>query len=329
MMASVEKNDRKVDRMREALRAGFELGNRYELVVHHRGNRGLGGNHFRQRAGSSMEFLEHREYVPGDDLRHVDWSIMARRDQVVVKRFEQETTPVLDLVIDHSRSMNLADWNSAGQDSGNSAKGAAATKLLAAIYGAASSSHFHTRIWLAGSGIGQQQDPRGPDDDSFEKGCHLFPVTGKNPLSWPSLEFDSDQNLADAFLSRAPVLRQNGYRILISDLLFDADPFPIIKQLAQQAQRTVIIQLLSIADTTPPEPGNWQIIDSETGEIENVYIDQDLCHRYEQSLENHQARWHQCAARHGCLLVPMVAENVLSGHDLKELEEAQVLVANR
>ena len=49
------------------------------------------GLHHNPHAGSSIEFAEHKEYAPGDDIRHIDWKAVARVDRYYIKRFEDET----------------------------------------------------------------------------------------------------------------------------------------------------------------------------------------------------------------------------------------------
>src|ERR687883_311212 len=63
------------------------------------------GLHRSARKGFSVEFAEHRPYMPGDDLRYVDWKIAARADRWVVKQFEEETNLRATVVLDVSRSM--------------------------------------------------------------------------------------------------------------------------------------------------------------------------------------------------------------------------------
>jgi uncharacterized protein (DUF58 family) len=55
--------------------------------------------------GFSIEFAEHREYVPGDDLRYVDWKVFGRTDKVYLKQYEEETNLITYLLLDASESM--------------------------------------------------------------------------------------------------------------------------------------------------------------------------------------------------------------------------------
>jgi uncharacterized protein (DUF58 family) len=63
------------------------------------------GLHHNRHAGSSIEFAEHKEYAPGDDIRHLDWKALARVDRYYIKRFEDETEMRTYLLLDTSASM--------------------------------------------------------------------------------------------------------------------------------------------------------------------------------------------------------------------------------
>jgi uncharacterized protein (DUF58 family) len=65
----------------------------------------LAGAHRNLHPGSSLEFTEHKEYAPGDDVRRIDWKAVARTDRYTIKRFEDETEMRMLLVLDTSASM--------------------------------------------------------------------------------------------------------------------------------------------------------------------------------------------------------------------------------
>lgn len=64
------------------------------------------GMHKSPYRGFSVEFAQHREYVPGDDLRHLDWKIFGKSDRFVIKQYEEETNLRAHLFLDQSESMN-------------------------------------------------------------------------------------------------------------------------------------------------------------------------------------------------------------------------------
>src|SRR5205823_3795162 len=78
---------------------------RLEIRARHIVEGFLSGMHKSPYFGQSVEFLQHREYVTGDDLRHVDWKVWARQDRLYVKQFEEETNLRCTLLMDISNSM--------------------------------------------------------------------------------------------------------------------------------------------------------------------------------------------------------------------------------
>lgn len=67
----------------------------------------IAGMHKSPYHGFSVEFAEHRQYMPGDDLKHLDWKILGKTDKLFIKRFEEETNLKSYILLDISRSMNF------------------------------------------------------------------------------------------------------------------------------------------------------------------------------------------------------------------------------
>src|SRR5437763_5149787 len=128
--------------LRRYLGEGERQGLRYALGLPRQAPVGLAGGTLGQRAGSSLEFKDHRAYEPGDDLRHIDWAAYARTDQLAVKVYREEVTPHLDVVLDSSRSMALE----------GSAKAGAAVALAAFFAAAARNARYGHAAWLLGGG---------------------------------------------------------------------------------------------------------------------------------------------------------------------------------
>lgn len=66
----------------------------------------LSGMHRSPFFGQSVEFVQHRQYVPGDDLRHIDWKVWGRQDRLYIKQYEEDTNLRCTLLVDGSESMN-------------------------------------------------------------------------------------------------------------------------------------------------------------------------------------------------------------------------------
>ena len=72
----------------------------------------LSGMHRSPYFGQSVEFLQHRQYATGDEIRHIDWKVYARQDKLHVKQYEEETNLRLHLLVDRSGSMAYGDGES-------------------------------------------------------------------------------------------------------------------------------------------------------------------------------------------------------------------------
>ena len=67
----------------------------------------LAGMHRSPHHGFAVEFAQHREYAPGDDIKHIDWKVYGRTERYHLKQYEQETNLVAWLVVDASESMTV------------------------------------------------------------------------------------------------------------------------------------------------------------------------------------------------------------------------------
>ena len=90
-------------RKRDVARLAEQVG----LPFRSRAWRGSSGAWQGRGQGSSVDFQDHRAYMPGDDPRHLDWAAYARTNNYTMKLFREEVSPRLDVVLDVSRSMVL------------------------------------------------------------------------------------------------------------------------------------------------------------------------------------------------------------------------------
>jgi uncharacterized protein (DUF58 family) len=276
---------------------GQAAGSRYSLAAPRRSPLGAAGSQLGRMVGESMEFMDHREYQPGDDLRRLDWAAYARSDKMIVKLFRQEVCPHLDIVIDGSRSMALEGTE----------KGRAGVTLAAAIATAAENAGHSHRAFLTGHG------------------CHPIVNGAETPAVWQGLAFDSVESPSQSFRVLPPAWRPQSIRAILSDLLWLGDPLELLLGLSDRASAVYVLQILSAADVDPPHRGNVRLIDSETGSVEEVFIDATSQTRYRNNLERHRESWHRAARQVGAIFVPLVAEELCSGWDFSPLVEAGVL----
>jgi uncharacterized protein (DUF58 family) len=285
------------DAIAQFLQEGQQAGARYGLAVPRRPPQGTAGSQMGRLAGESMEFMDHREYQPGDDLRRLDWSAYARSDKMIVKLYRQEVSPHVDLLLDGSRSMALE----------GSEKLRAAVGLAAAVATAADNTGYTRRVYLSG------------------RGCRPLPGGGEQPAAWQALEFDAAENPAESLRTLPPAWRPQGIRVLISDLLWLGDPLELLTAMGNRAAAVYVLQVLAAADVEPTATGNVRLADSETGEIEETFLDATAAAAYRGRLQRHCEAWHRAVRQVGGVLVQIVAERMVGHWDFSPLVEAELL----
>ena len=210
------------------------------------------GGHTSQRRGQSLEFADHREYVPGDDIRHLDWHLYARLDTLFVKLFEAREDRTVQIVLDRSASMAGSKWE-------------AARKAAAAVAWASLCSLDRVQLFVADRGLKAEGRPargRGAIHRIFRY-LQGTGTAGRTDLL--------------AVSRGLPTARAGAITILISDLW---DPAGIDEALARLAHRGGELHVLHVIDRRELDPSHLQgdltLVDAETGEELNVSVDKAM-----------------------------------------------------
>ena len=161
----------------------------------------ISGLHKSPYHGFSVEFAEHREYVPGDDTRHVDWKVFGRTDRFYIKQYEEETNLKSYILLDGSESMHYA-----GSDG-------ELTKFKYGTYLAASLAHLILRQQDAVGLAVFDEEVRGFVPPSSSAG-HLRNIIAE--LDRPGTARKTDTGLI--FRSFADRIKRKGLVIIISDM---------------------------------------------------------------------------------------------------------------
>ena len=196
----------------------------------------VAGSHRSPSHGFSIEFAEHREYSPGDDLRYVDWKVFGRTDKFYLKQFEDETNLICHLVLDVSESMRYQ-----GPDSPWS-------KLDHAATAAAS------LAWL----VLQQQDAVGLS--TFDEEIRAFIRPGSSPTHLQQLLQTMEVADARKKTSTGRVLHEladrigrRGIVILFSDLFDNLDELMLgLKHLRHRRHDVIVVHTLDAAEIDFP-----------------------------------------------------------------------------
>lgn len=201
--------------------------------------------------GSSVEFADYKNYTPGDDFRYIDWNVYGRLEQLFLKLFLEEEELNVYILIDISKSM----------DFGSPSKIDYARKIAAAF----------AYIGLAGFDKVSIYAFR---DDIVS----IFPATkGKSKIFsiFEFLErFDADGNtdLSAAAKKFTISTKRRGLVILISDFFDPMGYESAIKRFMYRKNEIYAIQVLSEEETTPEFIGDYELIDSESGEKINITL---------------------------------------------------------
>lgn len=216
---------------------------------------GRSGDLLGRGTGSSLEFQEYREYLPGDDLRHVDWAAYARSDALMVRLYREEVSPCVEVILDTSASMATAD-----SKTGTAAKLAAVFSLQSAAAGG------DPVIWLAGDSVP-------PDCVRLDSLDRLRQV-----------RFEAASDLLQLMENGGVPLRRQAVRIVISDFLFRVDPQQLISRLSRDAAELWLVQVLSSWERQPQEATGARLIDAESGEETHVVLNPSTIDAYRRRL---------------------------------------------
>ena len=216
------------------------------------------GSRTGRRTGGAMEFADYRAYRHGDELKHVDWRLYARSDQLMVRRFAQETDPRCDIIIDRSHSMDFYGKN------------AAAAGLGAVFAQSALQAGFSLQVWAIHDTLLKIHNP-------------------EEPLAWDLPERGSCTGPDSSFEVLPAGLFRNGIRIFISDLFFDLSPEKLMQKLGGGS--AVVIQLLGAEELDPAFTGNVSVTDPESGKSKLIAASPRSLEKYKANLERFQRRY--------------------------------------
>jgi uncharacterized protein (DUF58 family) len=228
----------------------------------------LQGLHRSPYVGFSVEFASHREYLPGDDLRHLNWKVYGRQDKLYVKQFDAETNLDLHLLLDWSGSMRTS---SAGLG-----KHRYAACLAAALAHLALRQRDAVGLTLFADRVVDSLRPRARPNQ-LDEILHLLAGTRPRGRS----------ESARALHEIAEMMPRRGLVVLISDLFYDtAELLHGLDHIRYQGHDLILFQVLDPLERRLPVEGAVRFLDLETGE-ELVTQVEDVRAGYEAAL----GRW--------------------------------------
>ena len=212
----------------------------------------FGGNHKSKTFGSSCEFADYRDYIPGDDLKKVDWNAYERRLHTRI-------------YLDASRSMGY----------GNGKKDVQAIRLAAALAYLSVCDMDKVSIYVV----------RNHEAEEIISGMQGKDAYLQNIVKLNEIAFEGDSFFSDAILPTR-VGYGDGISILISDFLTDNDYSDAINYLAEKRRDIFCIQVLSREELKPKLRGKVHLFDSENSSLfYRKNVNKDIINAYKQAVE--------------------------------------------
>ena len=208
----------------------------------------ISGLHRSPYRGISVEFAQHREYIPGDDPKHLDWKVFARTEKYYVKQYEEETNLKAHILIDASGSMAY--------------KSGSLSKFEYACFLGASLAHLMIK----------QQDSVGlvTFDETIRR--NIPPKSGATHLKvildcLEKMSPGKETHIKGIFQSLSEMVKRRGLIIVISDLLDEpSEVITGLRHFRHRKHEVIVFHLLDHEELTFPFTKTAVFRDLETGE---------------------------------------------------------------
>lgn len=244
----------------------FDTLSRLRLAMGHKSSMNLVGNRKSVQKGSSTEFSDFREYMPGDDIRRIDWNAYGRLDRLYVKEYMEEKEAVVSVLLDTSASMN---------------------------YGAKKKSELACMLAAAMAYMGLNNMDRVIVYDMQRMQAPFVASGGKKAFprlaDWlDKCSFEGQADISKAI--RQMPTKGSGITVIISDflqeeLLADAkEAEQLLRFLDYRKQKAVFLQVLAGEELHVGLTGTHNLIDMEDGSKLRLTLDIASIRVYEKAL---------------------------------------------
>lgn len=253
---------------------------------------GLGGERRSRNLRPALDFSDHRPYTHGDDLRHIDWSVYSRTEELFVKLGESPQSVNVHILLDCSRSMIWSPSQDVETvekeiDNPRSLKWDSARRLAGAMAYLGLSGGERIEITPFAGALGEGFGPTQGKRQAIPMLKYLASITPIPPAANPKTESGLVHSLAN-YARRHPY---GGLMILISDLLDTAAPSDEStedwEELAEGLRyfptprwQILVMHLLAEAEVHPTLQGDFDLQDLETGESLPFHLDETTLSQY-------------------------------------------------
>jgi len=251
---------------------------RLSLLTHKAFRGTLKGEKRSKKRGTSVEFADYREYVPGDDFRRIDWALYGRLEKLFIKLYVEEEDLYVYILLDRSESMGF----------GSPSKLLYAKRLAAALGHIALCNLDRVGVIPFSTQLERSYGPSRGRNSVFR----LFDYLGR-------IEAGGETRLSACMRSAALKIKQPGLVIVISDFLDRESYRTGLTALLGRGFDIGVIQVLDQAELEPDLVGDLRLVDAETGEEREVTIGGGLLRRYRRTVDAYCGELKQWCVSHG------------------------------
>lgn len=260
----------------------------------------LKGERRSKKRGESVEFADHRSYVTGDDLRHIDWNIFGRLDMLFMKLFQEEEDLSLHMVLDCSASADTGEPN----------KFLFMQKLAMALGYIGMVKYNRVACSAIGGSFGDEsetplvqavRDLRGKRrvHDLSRFICSLRPDEG---------EGEESSSFGEACRRIALSRRGKGIMVVMSDMLIKEGYEEGLRMLVGRGYDVFVIQVLSPQELDPGITGDLRLKDIEDGDKADITISAPLLKKYKKTLAAYTNQLRDFCARREIMLLTVPSD---------------------
>lgn len=216
------------------------------------------------KTGMSLEFSDYKQYITGDDIRHIDWNNYAHSDKLYIKRFNEDKQANINIFLDLSKSMSLYN------------KGYYAKIIAASLAYISLKASDSVRVYICDEDSAKNQISAN-NKNSFKELINFL----------DNIEYKENTNLSKTIFNILKINNvKKGISFFISDFFSEDGYEQAIKALKYKKQKIVAIHILSPQELNPDYSQNIRFIDSESGKQCDVFVDEYIVNQYLQLLKS-------------------------------------------
>ena len=236
----------------------------FQLPLQHRVWKGQSGDFMGSGVGSSLDFQDHRNYLPGDDPRHINWQAYARTGTYTMKLYREEVRPMVDIVLDVSDSMGISDE-----------KKIRSIELFYFAFYSALRAGAATMAFVV----------RGPNYERMTDDAVHGHAWARRVDIMPETDAAASPDL------RPIPFRAQSMRLLISDLLFTESPDTSLRALTRNKGRGLILAPYVKEESDPGWEGNYEFVEVESRHKFPHRVENSVLVKYLKAYQRHFEIW--------------------------------------